>query len=463
MTTQIDLVVIGAGPAGLAAAATAADHDLDVVIIDEQSSAGGQIYRSANYKDSTLDAVLGSDYVAGRELLAVVTHPRVTHLGDATVWDITRDRQVFYSQNGKAGVFKAGYVVIATGAMERPTPFVGWHLPGVMTAGAGQIMLKTSGILPRAPLVLAGGGPLLLLLAAQYLRAGQPIEAIVQTTAPANVFAAAKHATGIMGKHGYLKKGLELFAEIRKHQVAFYKGATELEAHGESELESVSFRQRGKSHSFNCQTLMVHAGVIPSVQLTQLLEIEHRFDVLQRCWTPVTDDNGETNLPGVAVAGDSASIAGAEAAELRGTRSGLTAARKLGKIDSAELTNRIGPIMRELRRYEKARPFLDALYAPSREFLSPADDAMVCRCEEVKAGTIREYVELGCLGPNQTKAFGRTGMGPCQGRMCGLTVSEIIAEKRNVSMQEVGTYRVRAPIKPITVGEMASMADRIET
>lgn len=205
---------------------------------------------------------------------------------------------------------------------------------------------------------------------------------------------------------------------------------------------------------------MVHAGVVPSVQLTQLLELEHRFDSQQRCWHPVTDEHGETSAPGFAVAGDGASIAGAEAAELRGTRSGLTAARALGKLDDHELAEKIRPLSQQLNRYLRARPFLDTLYAPSQEFLSPADDVMVCRCEEIKAGTIREYVELGCLGPNQTKAFGRTGMGPCQGRMCGLTVSEIIAEKRNVSMQEVGTYRVRAPVKPITVGEMASMANK---
>ncbi|WP_229635511.1 (2Fe-2S)-binding protein [Pseudomonas syringae] len=103
----------------------------------------------------------------------------------------------------------------------------------------------------------------------------------------------------------------------------------------------------------------------------------------------------------------------------------------------------------------RIRPLLDALYQAKEENRIPADNVIVCRCEEVTAGDLRGFVALGCAGPNQAKSFGRCGMGPCQGRMCGLTVTEVIAKARGVSAAEVGHYRVRPPTKPITLGELA--------
>lgn len=119
----------------------------------------------------------------------------------------------------------------------------------------------------------------------------------------------------------------------------------------------------------------------------------------------------------------------------------------------------MSPIYEELSRGLSIRPFLDKLYAPPKEFLTPADEVNICRCEEVSAGAIRSYVKFGCSGPNQTKAFGRSGMGPCQGRYCGLTVTEILATENNLSHDDVGAYRIRTPLKPITLGEIASLGE----
>ncbi|MDH3694696.1 MAG: (2Fe-2S)-binding protein, partial [Gammaproteobacteria bacterium] len=114
---------------------------------------------------------------------------------------------------------------------------------------------------------------------------------------------------------------------------------------------------------------------------------------------------------------------------------------------------------RKLAPLKSARRFIDSLYSPAKEFLVPTDETIVCRCEEVTAKDIRHYVDLGCTGPNQTKSFGRPGMGPCQGRYCGLTVSELIADQRGVPVADVGYYRIRPPIKPVTIAELASLHD----
>src|SRR5262249_61519769 len=117
------------------------------------------------------------------------------------------------------------------------------------------------------------------------------------------------------------------------------------------------------------------------------------------------------------------------------------------------------PIRRRHARHVALRAMLDALFRPAREIIAPADDEVVaCRCEEVAVGTIRQAVALGCLGPNQVKSYTRTGMGPCQGRMCGLTIAEVIAAERGVAGPDVGHLRIRPPIKPLTIGEVATFA-----
>src|SRR5205085_7144573 len=149
----------------------------------------------------------------------------------------------------------------------------------------------------------------------------------------------------------------------------------------------------------------------------------------------------------------------AEAAILTGRLAALDAAAALGRIDATERDRRARPIRAALARERAIRPFLDALYRPRHSVLAPADyDTIACRCEEVTVGQIRCAVRLGAPGPNQLKAFTRCGMGPCQGRICGPIVSAVIAEARRVPIAEIGTYRPRAPYKPITVGALAGMS-----
>ena len=170
---------------------------------------------------------------------------------------------------------------------------------------------------------------------------------------------------------------------------------------------------------------------------------------------PVLDTFGGTNIDGVAIAGDGAGIAGAEAAVERGRLAGIAAVRAL-KGDAGKLPDEAA-CRKMLARYAGARAFLDTLYRPANAFRIPSGDTIVCRCEEVTAQQVIDNVAIGCTGPNQLKAFLRCGMGPCQGRMCGLTVTELIAETRGVAPAEVGYYRLRPPVKPIALAELASM------
>jgi NADPH-dependent 2,4-dienoyl-CoA reductase/sulfur reductase-like enzyme len=453
-----DIAIVGAGPAGMSAALAAAAHGASVVVLDEQERSGGQIYRAITTAPPERVRILGPDYAAGRALADRFAASGARHLTGAAVWQVTRDRTVHYLRNGGVASLQARQVILCTGAMERPFPIPGWTLPGVLTAGAAQILLKSADVVPTEPVVLAGCGPLLYLLGWQYVRAGVPIRAIVDTTDGDDYRRALAHLGGALAAWRYLKKGLALMRTLRQGGVPFYKGATALAVEGEDAVRALRFTSGGQHHRLDTRAVLLHQGVVPNTQFTWALRAAHRWDAVQLCWQPEVDEWGALDIPGIFVAGDGRGIGGAIAAALQGELAGLAAAHAGGRFDAPARDRLAAPLRAELRSHLRIRPFLDALYRPKDANRVPADDVVVCRCEEVTAGDIRGFVALGCSGPNQTKSFGRCGMGPCQGRLCGLTVTEIIADARGVPAQEVGYYRIRPPIKPITLGELAREA-----
>lgn len=229
------------------------------------------------------------------------------------------------------------------------------------------------------------------------------------------------------------------------------------EIHGEYRVQSFHFEPRGKAHEIETTAVFLHHGVVPNIQAFQSLRLGHHFDEVQQCFKPVTDEWGATNAERIYVAGDGSGIGGAAVAALSGKLAALKIAHDLERIADRWLEQLATPIKAQKHRELDARAFIDQADPPYGKALLPDDDTIICRCEEVTAGDVRRYASLGCLGPNQTKAFGRVGMGPCQGRYCGLTASQILAQSNGLSMQETGDYRIRPPLKPITMGELATV------
>ncbi|WP_285424036.1 NAD(P)/FAD-dependent oxidoreductase [Pseudomonas sp. efr-133-TYG-103a] len=452
---NVDVAVIGAGAAGMSGAVALAGLGLEVVLLDEQGSPGGQIYRGITLAPLSRRDMLGADYAHGNTLAQALASSTVRYEKGAAVWQVTRDHQVSYLRDGRLHTLQAKAVLLATGAMERPFPIPGWTLPGVMSAGAAQILLKSSGLAPSEPVVLAGCGPLLYLLGWQYLRAGVPIKALVDTTRPEDYWRARRHLFAALRAWPYLRKGLELMRSLRSAGIAHYTGAEQLAVEGSDAASALTFSVAGKPRRIQSRCVLLHQGVVPNIQFSQSLRARHDWDDEQLCFSPVVDAWGELDVPGIFVAGDGAGIGGAQAAALQGELAALAIAARLHRIDEQPRDARAAALRSGLEANLRIRPFLDAVYRAKDENRIPADEVMVCRCEEVTAGELRKFVALGCSGPNQAKSFGRCGMGPCQGRLCGLTVTEVIAHARGVSAQDVGYYRIRPPIKPITLGELA--------
>ena len=453
-----DIIVIGAGPAGMAAATTAAEAGAQVLVLDDQPAPGGQIYRAIERAGDTAGDVLGAEYLAGKPLAEAMRAQSIDYVPDAGVWQVTDGREVGYSTNGKAKLVEAPWVILATGAMERPFPIAGWTLPGVMMAGAAQTMLKTSGLAAEGA-VFAGCGPLLYLVAYQYLKAGVKIAALLDTTAKQNRMGALAHLPAALGRWDLLSKGRRWMAEIRASGIPVITGVTYLEAAGDEAVERVVFRtNRGPQGEIETDHLFLHQGVVPNVNLAMAAGIEHRWHEGQLCWHPDTDDWGHSNIEGLVVAGDGAGIGGALAAEAAGRITALGCLERLGKIDSANRDRQAGPERQALAKEQRIRPFLDAWFRPADHFRVPADgNTVVCRCEELTKQDVADVIDIGLAGPNQLKSFSRAGMGPCQGRFCGLTVQEMIARETGRTPADVGYYRLRPPIKPIPLNELADL------
>jgi NADPH-dependent 2,4-dienoyl-CoA reductase/sulfur reductase-like enzyme len=457
MTDRVQVAVIGAGPAGLAAAACAAEHGLETILLDEQPSVGGQIYRAITETPVRDEKILGASYWQGKTLVERFRRSGAIHAATATVWNISRQLEISASLGGQTWQIIADHIILATGALERPFPIPGWTLPGVMTAGAAQILLKQSGLVADGRVVLAGSGPLLWLLAAQLLRAGGAINAILETSSRGALRRAWPHAAAF-ALSSYAGMGVSLLTEVRR-QVRVIGRVTALRADGSDRLSSVTFRQDdGTEQTLPADLLLLHQGVAPNVNLANAIGCRHVWDPVQLSFRPVVDAWGISSIGGISIAGDSAGIEGADAAAPSGELAALEAAHRLGAITTMGRDQAAAAPRAARAQACRGRRFLDLLYQPAQAFRIPTGDTMVCRCEEVTAAQVEATLKLGVMGPNQMKIFLRCGMGPCQGRLCGLTVTEMIARAQGVSPDAVGYYRLRPPVKPITLGELADVA-----
>lgn len=458
MKDRYPLVVIGAGPAGLAAATIAAEQGVETVLLDEQPAPGGQIFRNIEAIGDARARRLGEEYVRGAGLVRALRGSGAQWSGETSVWSLSRGCELGISHRGRARLVQADQVIVATGAQERPVPFPGWTLPGVMNAGAGQILLKQSGVVPSDGVVLAGSGPLLLLLAWQYLNEGVAVRAVLDVQPLSNWLRAAPHLPGALMAHHYITKGLGYKRDLKRAGVRALHGIQDLRAVGGDRVHAVEYIHRGRLARIDTDLLMCHFGIVPQTHLSQAAGCAHRWDRAQQCWRPVTDRWGATDIDGIAVAGDGAGIGGARTAEHAGRLAALDARRRLGVLDLEERDRLSRQDLRWMKDELRIRPFLDAMFRPPDLMLThPTDEEVLCRCEEITAGDIRTALEEGHTSPNAVKFFTRCGMGPCQGRQCADPVARLVAFEIGRDPADVVPYRVRPPVKPVTIGQIAEL------
>jgi len=446
MTDRPHLAVIGAGPAGLAATVAAAAHGVRVTLIDSAARAGGQFYRQpAAELNARRPQALHHQWRTWerlRDSLArYVEAGHATHLTDHHVWFVERrlnrgaraadesgprDSFTVHVLVGPAQEdpveVRADAVLLATGGYEKVLPFPGWTLPGVLTAGGAQAMLKGSLAVPGRTAVVAGTGPLLLPVANGLAAAGVDVAALVESADPK---AFLRRTRALAAQPGKVAEGAQYAAQLLGHRIKLLTRHTVVEAHGDERLEAVTVAaldtdgqvRPGTERRLVCDTLAVGHGLLPHTDLAETLGC--RLEGL----SVHVDDEQRTDVPGVWAAGETTGIGGAELALAEGHIAGRSAAARLtGVVPDPREWATAAKSRTGLREFFAA---LDTVYAPPACWTDlVTDDTVVCRCEEVTGGAIREAVAgLGAGDVRTVKLLTRAGMGWCQGRMCGPAVA----------------------------------------
>ena len=445
-----DVLVLGAGPAGLAAAAAARKAGAEVVCVDLFAQPGGQYHMQPPADEGKFSRT--AQVREGRQAADKCRELGVHFLLQTEVFWVEPAFTVFGSQAGNPVAIRASALVVASGAMERTLPFPGWTLPGVMTPGGAQRLIKASNAIPGRNVVLAGTGPFLLAVASSFATAGLKLNAWVEMRRP------SLSALALLLRHpGRLVEAVKLLQGLRRTGARRLAGHRVVEAIGDDRLEAVRIAPADNMGRPDLQAaftldgidlLCVGYGFRPVIDVTSLLQAEHYFDDALGGWCCKVDWRQATSVPGLFAAGETTGIGGAVPARLSGQIAGTHAAIACGHANTnpAELA-------RAEARLKKARRFAAGL---ARLFPFPghlvgelAESELICRCEDVSIGEIDAALAEGADGSFGVKMWTRAGMGPCQGRICGPALAERVAMQMGRKVCEAGYNRPHLPLRPV--------------
>jgi NADPH-dependent 2,4-dienoyl-CoA reductase/sulfur reductase-like enzyme len=411
----LDVLVVGAGPAGLAAAALAAECGSVTGLIDDNPQLGGQIWRGESLGQNTDAAQWGERVRASRVEILCGTH--VVHHN-------FRDRTLLAEGGEGAIEVKFSKLILATGARERLLPFPGWTLPNVMAAGGMQAMAKSGLPIAGKRVVVAGTGPLLLAVAAYLRQHGADVRAICEQASWGSL---AQFGSSLLLQPSKLKQALALRSEIRG--VAFWPNAWPARAIGQNKLEKVVVSRAGREHEIACDYLACGFHLVPNTELAACLGCR-----IERACVLV-DAQQQTSLEGVYAAGEPTGIGGLEIALLEGQIAGSAAADKGSSTDKLRRDwQHLQGFASRLNQAFQLRPELKRL---------PDQSTIVCRCEDVTHERVSRHKSWRDA-KNQT----RCGMGPCQGRICGPATE---------FLYDWAVESIRPPIFPVSLGNLAAM------
>ena len=403
-----DVLVVGAGPAGMAAAYRAAQSRARVAVVDDNVAAGGQIWRGEQAKPASREAQAWFEKIRSLEIHLISGGRVFQQQKPGTLLAETPEgvRELRYTN-----------LILATGARERFLPFPGWTLPNVMGAGGLQALVKTGLPIEGKRVVVAGSGPLLLAVGAYLRKRGADVLLVAEqaTTGQLHRF--------VVGAIGKMLQGFSLLRQVRGRHLS---SCWVVAAHGKEKLESVTLVRRGKRFErwqLSCDYLACGFHLVPNVELAELLGCEVENGCVR------VDEFQQTTVPQVYSAGEATGIGGLELSLVEGEIAGLAAAGK------REAARQLFPMREKHRRFAK---LLNQTFALREELKQlPTPETIVCRCEDVTFERLRAHSSW-----RAAKLQTRCGMGPCQGRVCGCAVEFLFGWRAE---------SVRPPVLPVRV------------
>ena len=450
---RYDLLVVGGGPAGLAAVDEAARLGLHVGLVDERPTLGGQIYKQPGLVVRDHRA-LGRDHLRGRRLIERAQGSGARLLLSTSCVSLRGTTAVLVEDGGVARTVTARDVLLAPGAHDRPVVFPGWTLPGVLTAGAAQTIVKTQRVAPGKRVLFAGSGPLALAFPAQLHHYGVNVVEALEAGPPPGPRDLLRLSVAARGNAPLLRDAIGYRTELLRARVPLRYRRIIVRAEGRERVERVVHATvdadwrvlPGTEQSVDVDTLCVGYGFFPSVELMRVAGCDLRYDENLGGPVVVVDEWLRTTVPGISAAGDGTGIAGSYVAEDEG---------RLAVLGIAGDEERARTVRRRLaakRRFQHALLRVHRIGAGIYELATA--DTVVCRCEEVTLAELERAIEA-TADINVVKGFTRVTMGLCQGRNCQRQVAALIAARHGGRIADLPFATARSPVRPVPIGAVA--------
>ena len=455
---KTELVIVGGGPAGIAAAVEASKLAKKIVLIDENRVLGGKVLRSPkDFLDTVHFDPLAKK--AGKKLFDEfeTVKEKITTLTETEVWHISNKKVLsLVCRSGKykdVNSIQADQIILAVGARDKTIPFPGWHLPGVMTIGGLKNFIQ-NGISPGKRILITGTGVLSMPLAAQLIAQRVKISAIAE--AGTFLSQAQLGLTLLMnGGQDKLKYGMQCWRSVKRKGVPIHYSHVINRVHGSHQVEGASIVQvdknwhpiKGTEKKIEVDTIATGFGLIPQIEITRLCGCRHTYDRKLGFWSVDRTPNMETSIPGIYVAGDGVSIKGHTAAIIEGQLAAISACKR----ENAS-SNLLVKKMKQMRKIGSRISEQSAVHSGIYDIIS--DDTLICRCEEIRYADILKAAQSNVQDINDLKRRTRLGMGHCQGRYCGEIAHDLLQKASGKEFKHK-SFTQRLPLKPVTLGAIS--------
>jgi len=456
---DFDVVVVGSGIAGIAAAGKMADSHLRTLLLDENPHTGGQILRSL---PKTMKAGVTPRFdpwiKVGQAIMDHLKDKKITLMNQAKVLGIDDERGLLIEEKGgKTAEVKPRAILFATGARERFLPFKGWTLPGVFSTGAVQILMKSAGVLPAGEILIGGAGLFLFTVAYEFERNRGRVLAVLEQ---GSVLRKMPSLNLLFSHIPKFAEGSRYVGRLILSRVPVRHGTTIVEARGEKILQEVVTARvdrhglliQGSEKAYTTPALAVGYGFVPNIELPQVAGCGLTYDGALGGWIVKVTNDLETTKENIFAAGEITGIGGARKSLIEGYISATSILQKLGKgVEKPSLSR----LKEERRKHLCFGRYFNALYkVPDHAVASIADEAVVCRCEDLTMGDIRKAISEGHDTPGAIKRALRVGMGNCQGRTCGPMLHDILSLYARKPGREIPPFSVRTPVKPVPMSTL---------
>ena len=458
MSTKARVIIVGAGLAGLAAARCLAEQGVKVRIFDENPHPGGQLLRSIPAASRSTGGLWDSPRRRGLALLSWLRSRGIEILSQAQAVGSDGTGRVWVdSPRARLQELSAEAILLATGARETFLPFPGWTLPGVISTGGAQLLIKGSGVLPAPEMVIAGSGPLPPALAREVLQHKGRITALLDESRLIDSLGLLKLLPRQLPR---LLQGLGLQARLlragvftrRQSRIVHARGDGHLAECTMARLDSSGAPLPGSERTLRTSGLAVGWGLVPNIELGREMGCRAEFNRSKGGWVLVVNESQETSVSGIYAAGEPTGIAGGSKALQEGEMAGLAIACSLTGRLSREDRRRWNRLRKHLKQEQDFGVFLNRLSCiPAAGYRSIPKDTTICRCEQIRLPEILASIHLGFSTVASVKKATRCGMGRCQGRTCAPILQEILMAHPEAAQTPPTPLSVRSPVKPVAL------------